>query len=62
MPEMTGAQLIEEAKAMRPDLRVLLATGYADLPNGSVNGVPRIGKPYTQPQLAHEIARLLGGP
>jgi signal transduction histidine kinase/CheY-like chemotaxis protein len=62
MPEMTGAQLIEEAKAMRPDLRVLLATGYADLPNGSVNGVPRIGKPYTQPQLAHEIARLLGRP
>ena len=62
MPEMTGAQLIEAAREMRPDLRVLLATGYAELPSGSVNSVPRIGKPYTQPQLAHEIARLLGGP
>jgi signal transduction histidine kinase len=62
MPGMTGMQLIECAREIFPDLHVLLATGYAELPNGSTNDVPRIGKPYTQPQLASEIARLLGGP
>jgi signal transduction histidine kinase len=62
MPGMTGAQLIEAARSIRPDLPVLLATGYAELPVGGANGVARIGKPYTQAQLAREIAKLLGGP
>ena len=59
MPGMTGAQLIEAVKSVRPDLPVLLATGYAELPGGQLNDIPRIGKPYTQPQLATEVARLL---
>jgi signal transduction histidine kinase len=61
MPGMTGAQLIEAAKSMFPDLPVLLATGYAELPGGQLNDIPRIGKPYTQPQLAREVSRLLNG-
>ena len=58
MPGMTGMQLIQAARALCPQLPVLLATGYAELPNGSVD-VPRIGKPYTQIQLASEVAKLL---
>src|SRR5262249_16683454 len=32
MPGMTGLQLAEEARKLRPGLPILLATGYADLP------------------------------
>ncbi|HEX5280102.1 MAG TPA: response regulator [Micropepsaceae bacterium] len=59
MPGMNGAQLIEAAKQLYPDLPVLLATGYAEIPGKSVHEVPRIGKPYSQSQLGREIARLL---
>lgn len=58
MPGMTGMQLIQAARAMLPELPVLLATGYAELPNGN-SDVPRIGKPYTQIQLASEVMKLL---
>lgn len=59
MPGMSGAQLIDAVRAQFPELPVLLATGYAELPSGKHEDIPRIGKPYTQPQLASEIARLL---
>ncbi len=62
MPGMTGAQLIDAAKEVLPDLPILLATGYAELPNGNCADIPRIGKPYTQPQLARAIANLLERP
>jgi PAS domain S-box-containing protein len=58
MPGMTGAQLAEAARRMNPDLPVLLATGYAELPDGANVKLPKIGKPYTQAQLAQEIAKL----
>ena len=44
---------------MRPDLAILLATGYAEIEGSAVLDVPRLAKPYTQQQLATEIARLL---
>jgi CheY-like chemotaxis protein len=59
MPGMTGIQLAEAALHMKPDLPILLATGYAEIPSGSNLDLPRIGKPYSQAQLAREIARLL---
>ncbi len=58
MPGMTGAQL---AKAMRdrlPALPILLASGYADLPSGMEIEVARLGKPYSQDQLAAMLAKL----
>ena len=60
MPKMTGAQLAEAARELRPDLPILLATGYADLPPGSDIDLPRLGKPYQQSQLAAHISRVLG--
>ncbi len=60
MPGMNGAQLAQAVRALRPDLPILLATGYAEMPNGLDIDLPRLGKPYSQEDLAREIARLLG--
>jgi PAS domain S-box-containing protein len=59
MPRMNGVQLAAAARDIHPDLPVLLATGYAELPAGSGLDLPRIGKPYRQNQLAAEIAKVL---
>ena len=59
MPGMTGAQLARLARDIRADLPVLLATGYAELPDGSDGEFARLNKPYQQEQLAAEIARAL---
>ena len=59
MPRMNGEQLARASKALQPNLPVLLATGYADLPPGSASELPRIGKPYQQDQLAAAIAKVM---
>lgn len=59
MPKMNGGQLAEEARRLRPGLPILLATGYAELPDNSDMDLPRLGKPYLQEQLAAEIAKLI---
>jgi len=60
MPGMTGLQLAEEARRLRPGLPILLATGYADLPAENTLDLPRLNKPYQQRQLADQVAHLLG--
>ena len=59
MPEMTGGDLAKAAKTLFPDLPILIASGYADLPPGIDFEVARLGKPYTQQQLALEIERVM---
>jgi signal transduction histidine kinase len=60
MPGMTGVQLAEAARKLRPDLPILLATGYADLPARAKIELPRLSKPYQQNQLAERITSLVG--
>lgn len=60
MPGMNGAQLALEARRLFPNLPILLATGYAEMPKGVSIELPRLGKPYSQAELAREIGRLLG--
>ncbi len=60
MPKMTGTELASEARRLRPDLPILLATGYAELNETNGMVLPRLGKPYVQEQLAAEIAKLVG--
>jgi PAS domain S-box-containing protein len=60
MPGMTGVELARQARELRPDLPVLLATGYAELPEGGTIDLPRLGKPYHQRELSAQLARLLG--
>ena len=59
MPGMTGIDLAGAARALRPHMPILLATGYADVPEGSRIDLPRLAKPYRQSQLRIEIDRLL---
>jgi PAS domain S-box-containing protein len=59
MPGMTGIQLAEIVRSKRPELPVLLATGYTDLPTSKLANLPRLSKPYQQAQLQAEIEKLL---
>jgi PAS domain S-box-containing protein len=59
MPRMTGAELSERARAMRPDLPILLVTGYAELAKLAAD-IPVLHKPYRQGDLAEQVAMLLG--
>jgi CheY-like chemotaxis protein len=58
MPRMTGAELSERARAMRPNLPILLVTGYAELA-GLAADIPVLHKPYRQADLAEQVAALL---
>ncbi|MDP3411506.1 MAG: response regulator [Bosea sp. (in: a-proteobacteria)] len=59
MPRMNGGELAAAARQIRPDLPILLATGYAELPAGSELDLPRLTKPYHQHHLAAAIAKLI---
>ncbi|HUH84339.1 MAG TPA: response regulator [Stellaceae bacterium] len=59
MPGMSGTELAAHLHALRPDLPVLLATGYADLPNGQATTLPRLEKPFRLEKLAATIAAML---
>ena len=59
MPKMTGAELAKAVRVLKPDLPILIATGYADLPPGADIDVPRLAKPYNQADLAAHIAKAL---
>ncbi len=59
MPGMTGIQLASIVRSKRPNLPVLLATGYTDLPTSKLANLPRLSKPYQQWQLQAEIEKLL---
>ena len=59
MPGMSGAELIERLRLERADLKAILATGYADLPNGVKIDLPRLAKPYTDADLNARIAEVI---
>jgi CheY-like chemotaxis protein len=61
MPGMTGSELARQIRQQWPSLPIILATGYAELPNGDDPGLPRLAKPYLQSELAAQIAKALAG-
>jgi CheY-like chemotaxis protein len=61
MPGMSGLELAREARRLYPDLPILIATGYPDLPEARDLGVICVFKPYVEEQLAVEIGKLLFG-
>jgi PAS domain S-box-containing protein len=58
MPGMNGGQLAAAIHAEWPGLPVILASGYAELPDGSAVDLPRLGKPFMQADLERAIARV----
>ena len=61
MPGMTGAELIEIVRAEQPDLPIVLATGYAELPPGVAADMPRISKPFLQNHLLQVVKEAVKG-
>jgi PAS domain S-box-containing protein len=59
MPRMTGAELADRARAMRPGLPILVVTGYAELAK-LAQDIPVLHKPYRHADLAQQVAALLG--
>ncbi len=59
MPVTTGLQLIDSLRARRPELPAILATGYAEFPEGVDVSIGRLAKPYTQQQLKTALASIL---
>jgi PAS domain S-box-containing protein len=59
MPGMTGIELAAATREVRPSLPILLATGYAELPEGTQVDLPRLAKPYHQDQLRDRLEQLL---
>jgi CheY-like chemotaxis protein len=56
MPGMTGVQLIEQLFAKQPDVSVILATGYGELPIDVSIRVRKLGKPFGQAELERAVA------
>ena len=59
MPMMTGSDLAAAIRAEKPYLPIILATGFAELPPGADEGLPKLSKPFLQHQLADAIARTI---
>jgi CheY-like chemotaxis protein len=59
MPGMGGADMVREARKLRPTLPALLITGYTNLVQGPGAELPRLAKPFRQAELASRIAELL---
>ncbi len=59
MPQMTGTSLIAAARERHPGLKVVLATGYAELPPGSED-IPRLGKPFFSTDLERIVSQTIG--
>lgn len=55
MPGMTGIQFAERVKAQWPALPVILASGYAELPEDSGADIIRLPKPYGRADLIRAI-------
>jgi CheY-like chemotaxis protein len=63
MPVMSGTELLEHARAKRPEIRAIFITGYADQPRRSGKKFENemvIRKPFTADQLALYVRRALG--
>jgi PAS domain S-box-containing protein len=57
MPQMSGAQLAHAVRVLKPDLPIILATGYAERLEGFAAQLPRLPKPFTQLNLVEIIAQ-----
>jgi signal transduction histidine kinase len=61
MPGMTGLELAEELSRVKPELPIILTTGYSDqLAEGGTRGRPVILKPYRLETLAAALDQALG--
>jgi CheY-like chemotaxis protein len=60
MPGMTGAQLASTLRSERPDLPILLVSGYADMPADTPDQLRKLNKPFGQAALARAVRDTVG--
>ena len=61
---MTGYDVAEWVRAKKPNLKMLLTSGYSDVPltaSEAVRDTKVLGKPYTREQLARALREALDG-
>jgi DNA-binding LytR/AlgR family response regulator len=56
---MTGGELADQIRVIRPNLPIILATGYAELPLPEESGLPRLCKPYCLEDLVSLMDKIL---
>ena len=59
MPGMTGTQLAGQIAVERPELPVILASGYGEVSAETNQTLPRLSKPFDQNTLALAVADAL---
>ncbi|EMV8855444.1 response regulator [Escherichia coli] len=62
MPDKTGLQLAQDLRRKKPDLPVLIITGYANVTTDQFQGFDVLPKPFRHVELASALAGLLRGP
>lgn len=66
LPGMNGRQLAEAARELRPDLKILFVTGYAENAAGPGDflgpGMEMITKPFALEQLSNKVEEMLAAP
>ena len=61
---MTGYDVAERVRSMKPDLKVLMTSGYSDMPlavSEAARKIKVLGKPYTREQLGCALREALDG-
>ncbi|HTF71561.1 MAG TPA: PAS domain S-box protein [Edaphobacter sp.] len=58
MPNMTGTQLVRKIQVGWPDMPVILATGYSELPD-SAGDIPLLSKPFMQKELSQKVSEVM---
>ena len=64
MPGMSGAELVEKVSAMRPLIKSLYMSGYADetvVRHGLLEGANVVKKPFTKAELIETIQHVMEG-
>ena len=62
MPEMGGCALSEALRQLRPDMKVLLMTGYSEgitIEQANAAGLQVLSKPFSRRSLAYKIREVL---
>jgi two-component system cell cycle sensor histidine kinase/response regulator CckA len=60
MPVMSGPELLRRVMVLRPELRLMIMSGYSDRP--AVSGIPFIAKPFTPIELEKQVRQALDAP
>lgn len=61
MPNMTGIELVDAIRKYWPDMPLILATGYAELPPHAHHGLLKLSKPFRQQELSDALDQALAG-